>query len=152
MCKDGENIGLSIGVNICVHIGVNIQKEYFVCIILCEIFIPTLLYYTFSALCLYHALWDFYSNTVVSYIHFSAICLHHALWHFYSNIFVWYIHLFALCLYNPLWNFYYNNIVSYLHFLFSLAKLPVVFTHENVQRQFYWKVARRNSSRKSSHL
>merc|ERR1712236_173430 len=43
MCKNGVNIGLRIGVNMCVNIGVNMQKVHFVCIILCEIFILTLL-------------------------------------------------------------------------------------------------------------
>ena len=43
MCKHGVNIGLSIGVNICV----NIQKEHFVCVIFCEIFILTMLCHTY---------------------------------------------------------------------------------------------------------
>ena len=55
MCKHGVNICLNIGVNICanidinigVKIGVNMQKEHFVCIILCEIFILTLLGHTY---------------------------------------------------------------------------------------------------------
>ena len=32
----GVNIGVKVGVNIGVNIGVNMQKEYMVCIILCE--------------------------------------------------------------------------------------------------------------------
>ena len=38
MCEHSANIG--------VNIDENIQTEYFVCIILCEIFIPLLLYHT----------------------------------------------------------------------------------------------------------
>ena len=28
------------------------------------------------ALCLYHLLWDFYSNTVLSYLHWMSACIH----------------------------------------------------------------------------
>ena len=78
----------------------------FICIILCEIFILTLLCYTYifctlfvsssvrfffnnccvaARFCLYRPLWDFYSNTVVSYLHFYfhtglAFCHLHLSW------------------------------------------------------------------------
>ena len=48
--------------------------------------------HTARALCVYHPLWGFYSNTAVSYLHVSALCLYHPLRDFYSNTVVSYIH------------------------------------------------------------
>ena len=107
---------------------------HFVCIILCEIFILTkylnfshrlsllssLHSRTFSALCLYHPLWDFYSNTAVSYLQFSALCLYHPLSDFYSNILI----LTLLC-----------HTYIFLHFVciilckIFIATKPGVFTN-----------------------
>ena len=86
----------------------------FVCIILCEIFFASMSatwgfvvkgFFTtgfdsghlrfahnfYANTVLYHPLWDFYSNTVVSYIQISALCLYHPLWDFYSNTVVSYL-------------------------------------------------------------
>ena len=141
------------------------QEEYFVWIFLCDIFIDIYIFLrlNFSNMgfprqrvisnrvltqaCLYPHLWDFYSITVTPCLDQrllstgffnTGLAFCHPLWDFYWTI------LTLLCHnYNG-----FAHVSTLVRFVFHqqgfshrLSFLSSLHPHENVQRQFYWKVA-----------
>ena len=129
ICKHGVNIGMRWCKHRCIHVvnigvnmGMNIQKEHFVCIILCEIFILTLLCHTYifqHFVCIMLCEIFILTLSCDTYIFLHFVCIIHC------EIFI----LTLLC-------------HTYIFLSYMLSFLSSSNLWENVERQFYWKVAR----------